>query len=352
MTRNLLNEYAYIILNNLPEWNYTCTDKKVKESILNQKEVFMEEVKKIDITLPTEEQLTKLGQVIRQFVPDAHINIRTKTGSKVKRDIPTYQNNIAYQESNDLKIFEIPQKNKNPLTWLIGTKEINGTKVGIVAIPSFSYDEMQEETRKKFVDAFFQMKKENKWSSIIFDFRGNYGGDATVIKEISDRMKGAPVSYAEKTEIITPTPLYQEHKTIFKNKEHTVELPDFSIKGQEGDRFNGSIYILQDKCNASATEGAIYMLSQLKHTKTIGENTYGAFQGGATVELPMRYNTSLIIGTEYRERKTKNGHPIYENEGIPPHVQSESSKAYDTAISTLKSDIASKKTLLQKANNR
>ncbi len=330
MNKSLIEQYVELIINNLPKFNYK------KGAFQREKLSFKKEAFKIDATLSNEEQLTELGKIIEKHIPDNHINIITKEGAKVNRDIPLYQNNIAYQPNEMLTRFKISNKDGINGCFYLGTKKIAGKNVGVVSIPSFFHNGTQEQddNQQKFIDAFFKMKKEQKWTDIIFDFRGNYGGDATIIKEIAERLSGKEVFYSNTTKVITPYPLYQEHKKAFAEKEHTIDMPSFTKKQQEGDAFNGEIYILQDRCNASSAEGAIFMLSQLKNVTTIGENTFGAFQGGATVELKMPYG-SLLIGTEYRERFSKKGEPILEKEGIKPDIFVISEKAFETAVSRI-----------------
>lgn len=330
MNKSLIEQYVELIINNLPQFNYK------KGAFQREKLFFQKEAFKISPTLSNEEQLTELGKIIKKYIPDNHINIITKEGAKVNRDIPHYQNNIAHQQNEGLKAFKISDKDGTNGSFYLGTKKIAGKNVGVVSIPSFFHNGTQEQddNQQKFIDAFFKMKKEQNWNHIIFDFRGNFGGDATIIKEIAERLSGKEVFYSTTTKVITPYPLYQEHQKAFAEKEHTLEMPSFINKQQEGDAFNGEIYILQDRCNASSAEGAIFMLSQLKNVTTIGENTFGAFQGGATVELKMPYGT-LLIGTEYRERFSKRGEPILEKEGMKPNIFVASEKAFETAVARI-----------------
>ena len=199
------------------------------------------------------------------------------------------------------------QPNKTP--WLIGT--LKETNTGIIAIPSFGGDiQAQEKERKTFIKTFFKQKSLHKWEHIIFDFRGNTGGDSELIRELAERMCNQTIRYADKSEpaeILTPC-LSQSQSDIFK----------------------GHIFILQDEYNASAAEGAVFMLSQLQNSKTIGTSTSGTFQGGACKDIQMPIGT-LTIGTIYRER-FKNGKPIKEKEGIPPDIPCSSENAFNTAL--------------------
>lgn len=202
-----------------------------------------------------------------------------------------------------------------------------------MSIPSFSGNiEDQQEQRRKFVETFFEQKKENKWQHIIFDFRGNTGGDSEIIKEIAERMSGEQVRYADKEELVNTT---AAHKKISEGYGLETET---HYTSQPGDKFTGSIYVLQDQYNASATEGAIFMLSQLPKAKTIGEKTAGCFAGGATTRLEMPEGT-LSIGTVYRERFDKEGQPIKEKEGMHPTLPCAYNKAFDKALDEISESI-------------
>ncbi len=326
--------YALYICDNLPEWNHSniSSQYEIAEKIARQKLLFLSQIKKINPDLPPDIQLHQLGEIVKKLVPDNHIDIKDSNGkSVVPRKAPHYPKNafnLAYQSIaalKDLGISSIYQKNiqSDMPSWLIGTLEISKKKIGIVAIPSFGGDiNTQTKQRQEFVETFF--KEKNKWDMIIFDFRGNTGGDAEIIKEIGERISQKQLKYADTCEIIGI---------------NTQIQPNIRCNFQTSDHFNGHIYILQDNWNASATEGAIYMLSQIEHTQTIGENTSGTFAGGSCVEIPMPVG-SLIIGTEYRTR-SKSGKLIHEKEGMEADIKSASSKAFNQVLSIIKKEINS-----------
>ncbi len=328
--------YALYICDNLPEWNHSniSSQFEIAEKTARQKLLFLSQIKKINPDLPPDIQLRQLGKIVEKSVPDNHIDIKNSNGiSIILRNMPDYPRNAfnlahhSTEELKDLGISSIYQKNiqSNKTSWLIGTTEISKKKIGIIAIPSFGGNmNTQINQRREFVETFFKEKEKNKWDIIIFDFRGNTGGDAGIIKEIGERISHKKLKYANTCEAIGITTQIQ---------------PDIKYTSQPTDRFNGHIYILQDRWNASATEGAIHMLSQLKHTQTIGENTSGTFVGGSCIEIPMPVG-SLIIGTEYRTR-SKHGKPIHEKDGMEPDIKCASSKAFEQALSIIKKEINS-----------
>ena len=334
---SVLQEYVTAIIENLPEWNHSGA--KDNADIQTQIRKFQEMVGKIDTSLETETQLSLLSELITKYVPDNHICIKDKNGTNLRK-YPSLskKQNLSLQNLNTLGITDIHsiqiQDEKDP--WIIGT--IPSKKLGVVSIPSFGGDiEEQTQKRKQFIETFFHQKEKNNWQSIIFDFRGNTGGDAEVIKEIAERMGNRSVKYADKSERVATLASQKKREeegaliTTLKENAHYRPL-------SPTDKFSGSIYILQDGYNASATEGAIYMLSQLPKSTTVGENTSGTFAGGATTSLPMSYG-SLIVGTEYRERYDKNGNKINEKEGMKPDIPCASENAFSKAFNMIDSPV-------------
>ncbi len=328
--------YALMIADNLPEWNHSQAhlDVKTAQKIARQKLFFLSQANRINANLPSNIQLQTLGAFIATHIPDNHIDIKDSTGkSVISRQRPTYSKtafNLACQSVQDLKqqgfssIQQISvQSEKTP--WLIATK----WKTGIIAIPSFDVEDSKETAslERKFIDKFFKEKETHKWDNLIFDLRGNTGGDCAVIKEIAERISEMELRYSDTCEVIHPRVKTKEQRNVFKQKKHDTQE---HYQTNHSDAFKGNIFVLQDGWCASATEGAIYMLSQIPNTKTIGETTSGTFAGGCCVTVPMEVG-SLIIGTEYRTRHQKE-RPVYEKEGLLSDIGCPSSLAFDYAL--------------------
>ena len=333
---NLINQYADFILNNLPEWNYS--QAKQNEEVHNQKQTFAKAASEIDKTKEIDSQLKQLGKIIKDLVPDNHIALFDSHHRQlVEKKEPAYSRrayNLAYRSSealNDLEIKEFRhyKMQTGQPQWMMATQHIGGVSTGIIAIPSFgeNYEE-QINSRKEFTAAFFETKEKHKWQNIIFDFRGNSGGDAEIIKEIGERISGKSLNYADLCEIIKAKPQNENQAKILGQTYH-IRPQTTQYQSQKGDKFRGNIYILQDAWCASATEGAIFMLSQIPKSQTIGESTSGTFAGGACVEIPFEQGF-LIIGTEYRKR-SRNGKAIKEKEGQLPDIETPSKEAYTKA---------------------
>lgn len=333
---DLVNQYADFILNNLPEWNYS--DAEENPQVLSQKNLFVRAISLIDKTQSTEVQLKHLGCLVAELVPDNHIEIfDDKNRQLVPKNEPKYStlaHNLAYWSDEKLKsekLLEVKHyKISGAPQWMLATKLSGKSAIGIVAIPSFSGDALkQAQARKQFVEDFFTAKQNQSWQSLIFDFRGNQGGDAELIKEIGERMCGKSLKYADYFEYITPKAQSPEQAQIISAQTHRrPETLQYISSAQ--DKFSGRIYVLQDRWCASASEGAIYMLSQMDNTTTIGEPTSGCFAGGACIRVPFEVGY-LKIGTEYR-RRSRAGSSINEKEGQFADIKVSSAQAYETAL--------------------
>lgn len=343
-------QYAEFITQNLPEWNHLKA--KDDKEIALQKRRFLMNVSKIDRTLPLSKQMEALGRLIAQQVPDKHIELYDEKGRQlVPKKEPEYSAqayNLAYkstEELSELKLENVQhfKMQNGQAQWMIATQSINGERVGVIAIPSFGGNTaLQQENRQKFVKAFFAEKEKQNWQNIIFDFRGNQGGDADVIKEIGERMSGKNLSYADVYEEIDVQPISAKQAEILAAKKEIVGPHQLHYEARPKDKFSGGVYVLQDGWCASASEGAIWMLLQLPHSQTIGEQTSGCFACSAPVRLPFE-NGSLKIGTYYCAR-IKNGFSIKEKEGMPADVSVPSDEAFCKAQNLIKARRNNQKT--------
>ena len=334
---DLISQYTEFILNNLPEWNHSKSEADI--SVIAQKEKFAAETAKIDRTADINSQLKQLGKIIKDSVPDNHICLfDTAKHQLVEKQNPSYSKfeyNLAYASDNELKKYLLEEvkhfkmQNGRP-QWMIATSKQNSQNIGIIAIPSFAGDvDCQATVRKQFTEHLITQKKQYSWKDIIFDFRGNTGGDAEIIKEIGERLSGKSLLYADICEYVKNVPQNPEQNKIFSLKRFRRKTSP-QYPSSDDDKFYGHLYILQDGWCASATEGAIYMLSQIANSTTVGETTAGTFAGGGCVNIPFSYGT-LRIGTEYRER-SKNGRLIKEKEGIPADIPTSAKSAYHQAL--------------------
>ena len=324
-TEHDIKKTALIISKYLPIWNYSLAN------CADEKQVFDSHVRALDYQKDSAELWQDFADLIEKYVPDNHIELRVNGKNLVNKKIPTTRQDITK---------DVPQTHQAILispdkgSWYIGTNTVGKKKIGVVTIPFLSYSEGEkEETRNQFVNTFFKMKKENNWAGIIFDFRGNTGGDADVIKQIAEQMGGKSVVYASKTEQIRPKQ-DDPYQHLFKPQE--TQIISSIITDNNEDRFSGPIYVLQDGWNASAAEGAIYMLKQLNNVTTIGEKTSGTYQSGNVVSVNINENVELCIGTHYRERLDKKHQIIKEKDGMKADIPCPSNKAFKKALMQFK----------------
>ena len=136
-------------------------------------------------------------------------------------------------------------------------------------------------------------------------------------------MADKKLEYADKIEVINPELAIQGG-------------PPDRYEQKAGDKtFTGNVYVLQDRGDSSAGDGAIWMLRQMDNCTTIGENTHGAFAGGDVKKHQMTSGT-LLLGNTYRERTMPDGTKVEEGKGIPPDVRCTSQNAYEMAIVAVK----------------
>ncbi len=321
-----IKKTAAIIKKYLPKWNHSTAVCD------HEKESFIRAVNQLDFQKEKNALWQDFATLIAEHVPDNHINLKRNGKNLVPKKVPAKKTDVSKTIFPSAKAIPISDEKGN---WYIDTKKIGNKSVGIITIPFFSYSDNEPDlARENFIRQFFQLKKENKWNNIIFDFRGNTGGDAAVMKEIAERMAGYTVKYADRTEAVIPNET-DPYRHLFLKKHQESEIPSI-ITDDKTDRFSGPIYILQDGWNASATEGAIYMLKQLPNAKTIGEKTSGTYQNGATILLPVTEDTELIIGTKYLERWDKTGAIIEEKEGMKPDIATKAEKALSKALLSIK----------------
>ncbi|MBR1825473.1 MAG: hypothetical protein IJ770_02695 [Alphaproteobacteria bacterium] len=341
----LVDTYTMKILSGLPEWNHSevSSDADVARQKLN----FAAKMTELKASLneyniqDEKSALRAMDLVIAQYVPDEHIEIvidgeEHRAADEYISKSPELQYKIPPKENNNLinsgktfhkqELFTLvaPSKPDEIANILVAEKQIGKRTVGIVAIDSFMIEYSNKDVYDK-VDkiADYVLEQSKHWNDVIFDVRGNGGGDATIIKQIGERMADKKLEYADKIEVINPELAIQGG-------------PPDRYEQKAGDKtFTGNVYVLQDKGNSSAGDGAIWMLRQMDNCITIGENTHGAFAGGDVKKHQMEVGT-LLLGNTYRERTMSDGTKVEEGKGFPPDVRCASQNAYEMAIVAIK----------------
>ncbi len=341
----LIEEYAQKITSGLPEWNHSEAHKD--EAVQEQKKLFADKIIELKDNLSksneTDEKsaLRAMDLVIAKYVPDEHVEIvidgeKHRAADNYISKSPELQYKIPPKENNNLinsgktfhkqELFTLvaPSKPDEIATILVAERQIGNRTVGIVAIDSFMIEYGNKEVYDKVNKiADYVLYQSKHWNDVIFDVRGNGGGDATIIKQIGERMADKKLEYADKIEVINPELAIQGG-------------PPDRYEQKAGDKtFTGNVYVLQDRGDSSAGDGAIWMLRQMDNCTTIGENTHGAFAGGDVKKHQMASGT-LLLGNTYRERTMPDGTKVEEGKGIPPDVRCTSQNAYEMTIVAVK----------------
>ncbi len=340
---DIIDFTAQKIISGLPEWNHSGA--KNDSEIQKTKDLFLQKMNNIKENNIADETvvLRTIDYCIAKYVPDEHVSIRIqgenqRAGTEIiakdealaYKIPPSENNNLATSNNEEFaesQLFTLvaPSDENEKSNILVATKEQNGKRVGIVAIDSFMIEMGNEQTREQVGKiADYVLQQSQNWDNIIFDFRSNGGGDSTIIKEIGERLSAKKLEYADKIEVIN------------KELDEPTGAPDFYPQKPTDKTFTGNIYVLQDGGNASATEGAIWMLRQMDNCTTIGENTHGAFAGGDVKRHQISDNVVLRLGNTYRERTMPNGQKVHEGKGIPADIKCSSSEAYEKALTCIK----------------
>ncbi len=340
----LVDGYTMEICSRLPEWNHTEAGKDAE--VARKKLDFAAKMTHLKAFLH-EKNITDEKQILRAMdlviaknVPDEHVKIVINgeekraayqviaQDDKLKYKIPLEDNHNLINSGKTFhkqQLFTLiaPSKPDETANILVAEKQIGKRTVGVVAIDSFVIEYSNADELKK-VDkiADYVLEQSKHWDDVVFDIRGNGGGDASIIKQIGERMAAKKLEYADKMEII-------DKALVERGGPPEQYMQKFGDK-----TFTGNVYVLQDGGNSSAADGAIWMLRQMDNCKTIGENTFGAFAGGDVKQHKMEGGT-LFIGNTYRERSI-NGRKIEEGKGIPPDVKCASANAFDMAITLVK----------------
>ena len=341
----LIDTCTQEICSRLPEWNHQNAGQNAE--VAKQKLNFtakMAELKNYlqenNITDKTH-VLRKMDLVIAKNVPDEHVKIivageehraahrAISQDENLRYKIPPQENNNLINSDNTFhkqQLFTLiaPSEPDEIANILVAEKQIGNRTVGVVAVDSFVIEYSNPDELKK-VDkiADYVLEQSKNWNDVVFDFRGNGGGDASIIKQIGERMSGKKLEYADKIEIIDKALADREGP------------PEQYMQKASDKTFTGNVYVLQDGGNSSAADGAIWMLRQMDNCTTIGENTFGAFAGGDVKKHKIEGGT-LLIGNTYRERHLPDGTKIEEGKGIPPDTECVSKNAYDMAITLIK----------------
>lgn len=187
-------------------------------------------------------------------------------------------------------------------------KDENGGKIGIISLSYCPHPNEVECNLKNFIQTFENNLK--NWDCVIWDVRGNRGGNSFIISEISNKLYGNTVLFCSSQSLrMTPEAKYL-HKIKFSNPQDIKKLyeihshiktPYYVIPGKEETQFNAQkgfnkpVYIITDRRTSSSAE---YVCGLYKHPKVkfVGEHTCGCGEFGDTVHLRLPCGSILQMG--------------------------------------------------------
>ena len=290
--------------------------------------------------------LTEFFKITATTLQDNHLSITNVDGKwpmkgedinqwgnlKVNHSKGTVGKNVAYSQD----AFTGFKGSINGKPVMISETQINGKKVGIVALSTSKIDwgkemmQNQEDIWKLFQSEF--EKKYENWDNIIIDVRGNGGGAGSPVQRIAETLWGNKRPYCLSS---------QKRNT----QEATLqEIGHFSITEQpkwqetEFKDHKKGLYILVDKETASGAEAIVPMLKDYPNVQFIGENTCGCCQYGAVRPIALPCGGWVNIGSIFRQYSDG----MVECIGHEPDINCSGKDAYQVCLNLIQ-----QKTLLQ-----
>ncbi len=238
------------------------------------------------------------------------------------------------------------QKNTQGHTLGLFSKQVNGKKLGIIAIskcPQPNDSAFDFNAFLSTVDANL-----NNFDGVVFDVRGNEGGNSFIINEINKRLYGDMPSFLKAKHMRTTDEAKIIHQHKFPGFEATLnrmyqsaneqgyvtdlvqeEIPFNLEKG-----FNKPVYVLADRMTSSSGE-YVFALQNHPKVKFLGENSCGCGEYGDTTGIALPAGGLLVTGVFINE--------MYPNipEGIgktPTHPTIQGKDALAHAMAEFKKD--------------
>ena len=271
----------------------------------------------IGVDLPQGEFLKELADKTSKYIEDRHFEIgigeknfhgggdkgqpnvgNNFTFAHRKRNYSEYNYQSLGEGYTEIEGQQIP-------TWSIGTMKKGDENILIVSIPNLCRPNSYEEW-KDFIETFDQayIKDKEKWDKgrIIFDVRGNRGGEDKPIDHIAKRLYGNMLNTYKRCEIKdTELSNYflhkhgaykpQNYEYVGLKAEDLIERHNFSNERKilfdetdvyypfnEQKGFKGKIDILLDRDVGSSAESAYTSFYHHPNVRYIGENTAGMQQ--------------------------------------------------------------------------
>ncbi len=230
----------------------------------------------------------------------------------------------------------------------IFTQIVNGKKLGIIALskcpqpndPNFDFK------------AFLNVLDENlqHFDGVVFDARGNEGGNALIIAEINKRLYGNDPQFLKARHMRTTDEAKHIHMLKYPGYEKTLnriyqtanENGYCTLQSMENTNFNPEkgynkpIYVLADRMTCSSGE-YIFALHNHPKAKFMGENSCGCGEYGDTTGIPLPAGGLLVTGCYINEMTTS----IPEGIGKEPtHPTPKGMDALSHAMAEFKKDLS------------
>jgi carboxyl-terminal processing protease len=212
---------------------------------------------------------------------DAVMKIRGKKGTKVKLGVlrPGVDHPLQFEITRD----KIPVH-----TVYASTEKVNGKKIGVMRITSFS-----EKTSTEFTDNLKDFEKAGI-KGLIIDVRGNSGGYLQSVKDMLDQLVTKEKPYAMTEE------RNGKREKMYSNLNQKKKYP---------------IVVLVDNGSASASEILAGALKEAGGYKLVGENTFG--KGTVQQTIPMQDGSTIKLTIS--KWLTPDGNWIHKK-GVKPNI--------------------------------
>lgn len=304
------------------------------------KRTFEKEIERLyngaDKEVDTKSFVASLGNVFLKM-PDNHLQIRDSNG------------NSLFHEAVEPSVGKnVEDKAKYSFT----TKEVNGQKVGVVALPDLGSVAAPQwaQFAKDFEKARFDENGNENWDSIIIDARGMPGGNSAPMEFLARSLYGNEVRSCDKeTHRDTKEADYlryinkditekeykdrmANHKYTGKNvvsldsSNHPKDFPAFVNGG-----YNRPINMLIDRGLASAGESLYSMMKDHPGVTFIGERTNGCCTEGSAKEYVADCGYGIKLAT--RHNLYKEG--VVEKKGFAPDIDVSGKNAFNYTIANL-----------------
>ena len=284
----------------------------------------------------------KAGDVILKVDGNSVKGKSTSDLSKVLKGNPGTSLSMLIQRPGKKEEFEVSFKREKVQIKSVPYYGMLSNDVGYIKMRSFTRN-----VTKEVKDAFFELKKDKNFSSLVFDLRGNPGG------LLHEAIKTVELFVGKGQKILESRAKISEWTDTYK----TLNSPlDKQIK----------IVFLVDVGSASASEIVSGVMQDFDRAIVLGRRTYG--KGLVQVTRKLKYNTSIkvtkakyylpsgrcIQAIDYSKRNkkgeaiktpdsllakftTRNGREVLDASGITPDITIDKKK-YDKIVVALLSN--------------